>query len=272
MALKFLRLLYFEIDQYLLKSNWLLPIPIMLFISYIAISRVLVESINRSAKVNIWDGLFSIFGNESILFFVVTPLFLYLVSDLLPRPAFIQSMLLRLGSRKLWWLSKILTLGVAVISYIFITVGLAVGISSFVLPWQSTWTLQHSVEFHIAPAVRVLSPAYAFMQLIILLALGWFCLGLLAIVVSQFIGRPIIGLIVGISANFGGLVALRADVPPPYSHFFIYEHLLLNYHSFGISASPYPPLLASILYWLVGIGVLCMLGLWLSARQDFLSQ
>lgn len=269
----FLYFVRFETEQLFWRKRWLLPLPIMLFISYIMISGVLIQASNYALQVNAWDALFSVFGSGNILFFVVTVLFLYLVSDLPLESGFGQAILLRLGSRRLWWLGKILTLGLAVVGYLIVDVGIVASVASFALPWQSAWSeggRQMPLEFSIAPPAVSMSPFFAFGQLVLLLALGWFCLGLLLMVVGQRARHALAGFTASTFVNLSGLMTFKADVPPPYSYLFIHQHLLFDYHSFGDAASPYPPFIASVLYWLVWIVLLSALGLRLAWRQDFL--
>lgn len=270
-----LRFVRFEIEQHLLCKRWLLPLPIVLFIAYVRISEVLVRASNFSMSGNAWDALFSVFGNSNIIFFVITLLFLYLVSDLMLETGLDEAILLRLGSRRLWWLGKTLTLGLAVLSYAVITVGIVGVVASFVLPWRSAWSegaLQFPLEFYVAPAALAMPPACAFGQLLLLLILGWFCLGLLVMVVTQFSHHHAWGFVVGVLVLFSGLGALRAGVPPPYSYLFIHQHLLFNLHYLGDAPSASPSVVVSIFYWIGWIVLFLVLGYRLGLRQDFFPQ
>lgn len=245
----------------------------MLFISYINIGSVLVQSSNHALAVNAWDALFSVFANGNILFFMVTTLYLYLVSDLASETGFSEVVLFRLGSRQLWWLGKTLTLLFAVVVYVFINVGIVSAVASFVLPWKNAWSeaaAQLPLEFFIVPPVLQMKPALAFGQLLFLLGAGWLCLGLLTLVVAQIARYPLWGFIMAVSINLISLIALRNDVRPPYSFVFIHQHLLFNYHSFGNMDTPYPPMFASVLYWGILIALFLGSGWWLSLRRDFI--
>lgn len=247
----------------------------MLLIAYLSTGTLLVQSSNYAMSINAWDALFSIFANQYAVFFVLTPLFLYLVSDFLPESELGQALLLRLGSRRWWWQGKVATLAWAVVVYLVTSVGLVAGVVSFVLPWQDAWSQtarQFSAEIRINPAALSLSPLSAFAQLIPLLALGWFSLGLFGLVVTLRFDRAIAGFGAGILALLSGYAALMVDVRPPISYLFIHQHLLFNLHSFGERASPYPPIMLSVLYWILWSVLLIGLGLRLSRRQDFLSQ
>lgn len=272
-AARFLRFLRFDIEYHLLRPRWLLVLPVTLFLAYIVISRTLVQASNQGEAANGWDALFGLFASSNILFFVLTILFLYLVSDLANESGVSQSVLLRLGSRRAWWAGKLLTLLLGVLAFLTIIVVLVAALASFALPWQEHWSPAANrtpLEYFIMPPVLALPPVWAFAQLLLLLGLGWFCLGLLAMVVSQRAPHPAWGFGAGVLVNFSGLAVLRNGLPAPYVHLSIHEHLLFNFHAFGDPASPYPPVSASLLYWTVGILAFSLSGLRLATMQDFL--
>lgn len=274
MTLRFLRFVRFEIEQHILTKRWLLPVPAMLFIAYSTTGAVQIQPSSDSIKINTWDALFSVFANQNVLFHALTFLFLYLVSDFLPESGLGQPVLLRLGSRRHWWLGKVVLLSLGVILYLMVIVGIVAGTASFVLPWQVGWSegaLKSPEALYVRPVVLALPPAFAFGQLILLLALGWFTLGLFTLVAIQLSNNSIVGFIAGLLVVFSGMAALRTDLLPPFSYLFIHQHLLFNLHSFGEAASSYPPLAVSIWYWILWSVLLIGLGLRVSLRQDFLS-
>lgn len=273
--MSFLRFVRYEMEQHLLIRRWWLPLPIMLFVVYIVLSSVLIRASTAPLPSNTWDALFSVFGNQNVIFFVMTLLFLYLVSDLLADSGFSQAVLIRLSSRTLWWLGKLLVLAAAVLWYLGLTMSVVAGVSSFVLPWQTTWSAgasQFPAEFYIIPAALRWPPVSVFALLALLLALGWFSLGLLSLVVSQLSNRLIAGFIVAVLVLLSSLAVLRADIPPPYAYLFIHQHLLYYSHSFGDGPSAYLPFAASVAYWIVWIALLSFLGWRLSLRQEFFFQ
>ncbi|MDH5506976.1 MAG: hypothetical protein OEZ02_07120 [Anaerolineae bacterium] len=271
----FAHFMRFEIEQHFWQMRWLLPLPVMLIVAYIVVGDVAVDSLNYSLESNTWDALFSVFGNANLVFFVFTLLFLYLVSDLLRETRFGEGVLFRLGSRRLWWLGKTLTLGLAVVVYLSVAVGIIAGIAGFVLPWQPGWsqaTMQLPLEFYVAPGARDIPPAAALGQLLLLLSMGWFCIGLAVMVIAQFSNQLVIGFLTGILVNLSGLMAERADTGPPIAYVSIHQHLLYYYHSFGDPKSVYPAWIVSVLYWALWVGLFYRVGLILSAKQDFLAQ
>jgi hypothetical protein len=262
----------FDIERHLLRRRWLLPAPTALFVAHMAIGGTVPQSARDAFSYNAWDALFGVFANGNVILYVMTPLLLYLVSDLLPEPEFVHMVLLRLGSRRRWWVGKSLTLAVAVLGYLALTVGLVAVVAGFVLPWRASWSpgaRQYTGRITIPRSAMSIPPAAAFGQLLVLLALGWFCLGLVTLLATQAWKRSVLGLLAGISVLATGLLTVKGDVPPPYAYFSIAPHLLFGLHSFGEVTAQQPRLASSIIYWVTGIVLLFAAGLRLSARQDF---
>ncbi|GAP10015.1 ABC-2 family transporter protein [Bellilinea caldifistulae] len=268
-----MRYLYFQIEQKLLRMRWLLPIPTILFISYIVIGGVLVRARNYGLSSNSWDALFSVFGNGNLIFFVLNPLYLYLVSDMFLESGIGQLALLRVGSRRRWWLSKVLILGLAVFCYTGLNVGIVAMTATFVLPWDNSWSqavLQYPQEFNLNPEALTISSTSAIRWLLLLLSLGWFSMGLLVMCFTLLSNHYLVGFTAGVIANFSGLVALRANLPLPYAYLSIHQHLLFNLHSFGDVITPYPSLPTSIYYWVLWCSILLIVGFKFAHKQDFI--
>lgn len=268
----FFRFLKFEVMQRVMMWRWLLPIPIILWVGYRSVNSALIQASHKGMDANIWDGLFIFFGSHLVVFLLLTPLFLSLVSDWLPELAYGQMVLIRLRSRRLWWLGKTAALALAVVIYLTMNIVPLALIGGISLPWEGVWSeaaRNFPAAFYIPPGVRTFPPALAFGGLILLLALGWFSLGLLVLVIGVFsrhLGR---GFIAGVCTVLIGWVALSVEVRPPFAHLFIHDHLLLARHVFDPYSSSYPTVMASIVYWGFWMLGLFLLGYRRSAKLDF---
>jgi hypothetical protein len=267
------RFLQFQLEQHLFRFRWLLPVLVMLFTTYVTFSGVLLQQLNHGLPVNVWDGLFTIFGNGNLLFFVLNVVFLYLISDLLPEKELGQLVVLRLGSRRRWWLGKMLALAFLTLCYAGITVGIVAGVAFFALSLSNAWSdaaLKLPLEFYIHPdIVRSFPPWWAFIQVWELFILGWMSLGIWEMVIAQWKQNATWGFIGAMFINLGGLIAMRADLSAPLIYLAPHAHFLLNYHAFEESLGGYLPLWFSWCYWFLWIGVGGFVGLKLSANQDF---
>lgn len=271
-----LRFVRFEAEQYLLRRRWFLPVPVSLFLAYLVINDIHVRNLNYSFQANAWDVLFNVFGSIGHLFYVFLPLFIYLISDLMPEPPFTQAVLPRLGSRRLWWLGKILTLTLAVLLFLAMLVGSVAAVASFVLPWQSDWSMIARYPFGPSEpdALFAASPLLSLGQLVILLILGLLSIGLLMMLIAQLAHRSIFGFLAGAFVLLSGLVAWKGGIEPPYTALFIGDHFFstarfIVHHRLGNAlAAPIP---LSVLYWTTWITVFGLLGLRLSRRHDFVA-
>jgi hypothetical protein len=273
--------LRFNIEQSVLRKRWLILVPVVLFAAYIMSDDMLVVAKNQGLSPNIWNPLFSILGNGGVIFLLINFLFLFLISDLSVETGFGALLLFRLRSRSKWWLAKVLTLAVAALVFAGMLLVLVGGVSSFAFPWSTSWselTRGYAGRILPNPAALVLSPSSAFLQLIILLVLGWFSLGLVAILVSSLTNNGIVGFLAGAVIDIAGLFMYHAEaggVSPQYRylHFFSFDtHFLFDFHSFGTKASMYFPFGASIIYWAVWIALFTTIGFLLCRKKDFLSE
>jgi hypothetical protein len=262
-----------QIRQYIFRKRWLLPIPVMLFIAYRSVNAIKsLLDLHTGTEANLWDVFFITFGNGWNICLIVTNLFLFLVSDLLPEPGFGQLALLRLGSRGAWWLAKCLTLFVAVIVYGLLTFGCVVIFASFSFPLDFSWS---SLALKAPEALNIpyFTPRHATLpsvavQVMLLLILGWFSLGLLMMVVTQLSRRFLVGYLTGLVVLFASFAVAWISSPPPWVKLFIFKHLMFNHF-------PLPfrdvPVNLSILYWVFWLLLLSMVGFILSKRQDYLA-
>lgn len=244
------------------------------FIAYAVFGAVLAQSKNTSLDANTWDVLWAVLTNQRLVLFSLTPLFCYLASDLLPEPAFGQAMLFRLGSRRLWWFGKTITLGLTVISYTALNVLVLVMIASIVLPWERGWSplsFQKFSEWGAPPAIVTLPPPAIIGLQLILLGLWWFFIGLLVMVVAQRFQRSTAGFVTGIIINF---VTQTIDwygvFPSSMANFLSSEQIFIFTRAVQDSAWEIATVVYMITHWVVWIVVVYCWGLKMSLRQDFI--
>jgi hypothetical protein len=259
------------IQQHILQKRWLILVPVLLFEAYVGGDQMLVAAKNQGLAPNIWNPLFNILGNGNVVFWLLNFLFLFLISDLSVETSFGPLLLFRLGSRRRWWLAKVLTLAVAVLVYAGITLALVGVVSSFAFPWSTSWSplTRGYPRIEPFPDVLVLAPSGAFLRLIILLILGWFSLGLVTILVSSLTNNGIIGFLAGAVINMAGYLAYKGYVPHYLQNYSLDTHFLLDLHHFGTKTSMYPPFFASIVYWAVWIALFTAIGYVLCRKKNF---
>ncbi len=266
----------FEFQRFIFYKRWMLIslFLIVLFFTYLIGDRVLVFTINQKISANVWDVVFSTLGSGSMLFLVLIPVLLLFISDIPAATNFEEFVLLRLGSRSKWLWNKILILTVSIILYLIILLIIIFVAPSFALPLNNAWS-EMALKFprysYLNPQIpATLSVTSAFIKLIVLLILGWFGVGLATITASLFFNSTSLGFLFGVFINLGGYFAYKGDIPYRFVNFFISNHILLNFHSFGEKNSLYPPYSASIIYWVIWIALFTAIGFLICRKKDFL--
>jgi hypothetical protein len=271
--MNFASFLKYQIRFYLLRGRWLLSLPVMGFIAYRSINAVNALSAMTGHPVNAWDATFYAFGSADVVYMVLAVIFLALVSDLLPEPAYGQSMMMRLGSRRLWWLGKSLTLVAATLGYLIINLLTFLLFVGAALPWARDWseyTRSDFIAVGLYKDVMLITPLKTFTYLVVLLALGLFCLGLISVTVTLAARRNVVGFLAGAGVLLSGYIGttFAGSVTSWLMNFLITNHFELTPGVFPIRNIPIG---MSVLYWITAIIVLGIIGLTLSRKQDFIA-
>lgn len=271
----FWRFLASEIDWFILRKRWLLVLPFSLFLAYYVFGIVTIGLSTPSSFVNIWDILFRIFGDGGIIFYIINLLFLFLISDYSLENKWGEWILLRVSSRKKWWLGKLLLLAISAFWYLILIFSIAGGVASFVLPWQNKWSsiaMSDPSRILLNPHMMDSSPSSTFLQLGILLVLGWLSLGLITLIFARLFNNAIVGFFFGLFTNIFGLVTLKGYViwHYPWSLLTIDSHLLMNMQNIDQAPLNLPPFALSLLYWFCWISLFGSVGFALGKRKDFL--
>lgn len=271
--MNFKAFLKYQCRHYLMGWRWLVSLPVMGFIAYRSINAVNALSAVTGHPVNAWDAAFHAFGSADVVYMVIAVIFLALIGNLLPESTFGQSMMLRLGSRRTWWLGKFLTLAAATLGYIFINLMTFVVLVSMALPWAKDWseyTRNDFIAVGLYKDAMALSPLTTFVYLLILLTLGVFCLGLISVTVTLAARRNLVGFLVGAGVLICGYIGTHfaGSVSSWLMNVLITNHFELTPGVFPIRNIPVG---MSMLYWISGIIILGAVGLSLSRRQDFIA-
>ncbi len=271
--MKFIIFLKYQMRFYLLRWRWLLSLPVMGFIAYRSINAVNALSAMTGHPVNAWDATFYAFGSADVVYMVLAVIFLALAGDLLPDPAYGQAMMMRLGSRRLWWLGKTLTLATATIGYLVINLLTFLLLVGAALPWARDWseyTRSDFIAVGLYKDVMLISPLKTFVYLLVLLALGLFCLGLISTTVTLAARRNVVGFLAGAGVLLSGYIGtyFAGSVTSWLMNFLITNHFELTPGVFPIRNIP---ISLSVLYWIFAMIVLGLIGLALSRQQDFIA-
>lgn len=266
----------FEFQKFVFNKKWMLTFLflIVLFFTYLAGDKVLTFTINHKTSANVWDTVFSVLGSGSMLFLVLTPVFLIFISDIPVVTDFEKFVLIRFNSRSKWLYNKILILIASVVLYTTMLLIITFVTGSFAFPFDNGWSemaLHYSRYSYLNSRIPItFSVTSALVKLIALLMLGWFGMGLTTIDASLFFNSALSGFLFGLLIDLGGYFAYKGDIPQHFVNLFISNHILFDFHSFGDKTSFYPPYSASIVYWAVWIALFTAIGFLMCKRKDFL--
>lgn len=259
----------------ILQLRWFLPIPFAIFIAYRAVNGVSYLATTYGTAYNIWDVLFYTQSSEATVYLVLTSLFLYLIADLVFENNYDQWVMLRGGSRRRWWLGKLLTIIVACFIYMSMVIIVMIGVASLSAPWEMDWSEMlktwHFIEIGLPKFVLTSSPLIIFIQHLVLLMLGWCSFGLLMITVSIITHRQLLGFLAGALVILIGYIGVYFAGNLPATFPFIL--LIHNHLEFTPGVYPFRVVSVtfSILYWIVWIAVLFTSGYFISKKRDHLT-
>jgi len=259
-----------ELIQRLTSWRWTVCAFLFILVAYLQGGRVLVNAANQNEYVNIWDALFSIFANRHILMFVLIPLYLYGISDLVVDRGWGETYALRCGSRKWWWYGKAVALAVITATYVALGIALAGGTSTFAFRAEGNWSTyarQTLADLYLSPMLLALPPGLSLLILGVWLFLSLYGFGMITIALSLQLNAPVYGFTGGMALLFFGFLLI--DLP-----IFSWVHMVSpTYHLLILSAMDrYSVLALSFGYWLVWIVLIGFWGLRLSQTHHFLTK
>lgn len=279
--MRFKAFLRIQLHQLIVRWRWLLPLPVMGFLSYLLSNAIIVRnppaflSQNGAGNmVNSWDALFTGFGNAYYMVFVIANLFLLLVCDSLPESAIGQLAVFRLGSRKSWWAGKSLSMLIAAFIYTLAGMVLLLGLTSLRLGFSWEWSkFGWSGDTILVPALflQSSSPLATALVLFGMDVLGFWALGMLMQVVTLLTRRYLLGYLTALFVLIGsmGISGSLVNVADGLKLFPAIRNLVMTFY-------PYPfrevAMGWSYVYWGICLTALYLLGYILSRCQNYYSK
>ena len=194
--------LKYQFKHFILRWRWLLPLPVGLCLGYWG-QKVIQSSIAIYAPAlqgNALEAFIWAFGKPEIVYFVISILWLFLISDLTPEDSYGQQILLRLGSRSTWWTGKVLFVLLSTFVYALLLIG-----SFFIpvlshYPISSRWSVASlgSSGINLGYSTINGSPLQAFWNILLFLVIGWFAMGLLVQIINLIFKQRWVGFLSGI--------------------------------------------------------------------------
>ena len=274
--MKFSAFLKYQSARYFFRWRWILPIVVGLCLGYWAQNVVSVLSTPAAAGLqgNALEAFIWAFGKPEIVYFVVSILYIYLLSDLLPENAYGEQVLLRLRSRKTWWLGKTSFVLISTLVYVLLLMG-----SFFIpvlvkYPVSGEWSAAGLNNFGMGLGYSTNNgtPVQAFWSILSFLFIGWFAIGLLIQIINLISQRRWMGFIGGvfliICASLGDIAGGAIGGSGINSFFLLQNHL-----EFTPLWAPMRiiPEIYSWLFWVLWIMICLGLGFYLCEKASFYS-
>ncbi|HOJ02014.1 MAG TPA: hypothetical protein PLL88_10390 [Anaerolineaceae bacterium] len=273
-AMKSRAFLKYQSAHYFLRWRWLLPIPVGLCLGYWAqkVISVLTPPFSSGLQGNALEAFIWAFGKPEIIYFVISILFIFLVSDLLPENSYGQQVLLRLRSRKTWWLGKTIFVFLSTLVYAFLLIG------SFFLPvlmkypisteWSAAGVSTYGIG--LGYSLKNGSPLQAFGSILSFLLIGWFAIGLFIQIVNLISQHRWVGFFSGvlivICASLGDIKGGPIGGEGIGSFFLLQNHLEFTPLWAPVRVIPE---IYSWLFWLIWILACLGSGFMLCKKIDF---
>lgn len=224
-------------------------------------------------NTNVWDAVFLTLANsrKTCLFFLLA--FILFIDNTIIDYELESTILTKVNSRELWWNSKVFVLLSKTICFIIIPTGFLLIISFIKLPFENGWSdfmLKASLNNQ-ALKVEALSndPISILVQILMLLILSFFTIGLLVAVLTLAFNSRIIGLLTGIFMwiiTITPVFAVKSSLIAKIT----FNHIDFNSHRFIGSVQGGATIFQSILYWIGLIMILYIMGYHISLKRDFI--
>ncbi|HAF63023.1 MAG TPA: hypothetical protein DCK95_11965 [Anaerolineaceae bacterium] len=266
--------LKYQFNHFILRRRWILPIPVGLCLGYWAqkVIQSAVSSYAPASQGNALEAFIWAFGKPEIVYFVVSVLWIFLISDLTPEGSFGQQIILRLGSRSTWWMGKVLFVLLSTFAYALVLM------TSFFIPvlskypFSETWSTAslNSSGINLGYSTMNSSPLQAFWNILLFLLIGWFAIGLLVQIINLIFKQRWAGFLSGIIIIICSMLG-AIDGGPIGGNGITSFFLLQNHLEFTPLWVPERviPEIYSWIFWAVWVLVCLVTGFIISRRTNF---
>ncbi|EJP6473618.1 hypothetical protein NHI66_002973 [Clostridium botulinum] len=237
---------------------------------------------NNNIQFNAWDIIFSVLSTPKNIVISLIFTFIILINNIIVDSNFEKEMILKLGSRRVWWNIKVCILflkaSICILSLTILTI-----IASIKFEFSKVWSYGFSqVEkisaknhlFYSSPLnedIYQQSPLFSFAETILLLLLGLIAIGLFVMVITLLFNNKIVSIISGFAVLI--IAAIPAfEMESSIITDIIYNHILINTHSFNNINSSFTSVGYSISHWILYILILYYIGYKLSLKKNFISK
>ncbi|EPY2275083.1 hypothetical protein ACXAUS_004013 [Clostridium sporogenes] len=272
--------------KYEIERNYSVKKYIFVMILYLSVVINEIDIINsyenNNIQFNAWDIIFSVLATPKniVIFLIFT--FIILINNIIVDSNFEKEMIVKIGSRRAWWNIKVCVLflkaSICILSLTFLAI-----IASMKFKFSTVWSdgfLQmeriaaRNNLLHLSPINKDIyqqSPILSFAQTILLLLLGLIAIGLFVMVITLLFNNKIFSIISGFAALIIATIP-AFEMKSSIITDIVYNHILINTHSFNNINSSFTSVGYSISHWILYILILYYIGYKLSLKKSFISK
>jgi hypothetical protein len=222
--------------------------------------------------VNMWDAATGILMNRFAVWYLLTPIFLYLVSDLIFDRGLGSALQMRTGSRGLWWIGKVGSMAILSVVATIMSLAIALLTSAVLLPRGVGWSVaarSRELAFQIALPLLRQSPMAASLEACALIFLGWTVLAMIGATASLRSHHQLVGYAVSFGSYFIGVVIDVVVGTARFTQVLPHYQMTLNEMAFRSGTLNVVTLLGSLAYFACLMAALFTVGSAQAQQQDF---
>ncbi len=224
---------------------------------------------NAKYSFNTLNVLLHAFALYSNIFLVVTPIYIYIITNAIKNTNLDNYVVIRTNKIK-WIENRIFTLAIYTFIYLIISFFIVVIISTFFVPWGFSWTTGVTSGFTSYFNKNFVSLNPITVLFIIFIFLSLYTLSLVISLISLLFKTNFLSLCIGFIINFLILVLYKFDYTLEKFWFLPYKHIFLNFRSTQTSINNIYSVKFSILYWSSFILIAILLNLIVIEKKDLI--
>lgn len=234
---------------------WLVPVSLMLYGMITAVNFLPLQS----ESYNLGDGAFLFFSNSNWRFYILNPLYLFIMSNIGNRHKYRELMLYRLGSRQRYWFGNAFVIVMFTAVYLFLIIlSIEIIFIPFIAPAKQTWSALILSYYHDLPFIQNSSSAIVWWGTIWFLFLSWLGLSGVAFVTTQITNRSSLGFFTAIAINYIAIFFDGTAVPSKILQIFNISRPTL----FVLHGEHAMSFVGANAYWIVWFIILISISLW----------
>jgi len=282
--LKIRSFFYYEFCR---KESLKLNMLILAFFSFMIFDtfKIAINLQKQGFEFKFWEFVLMVFINPRNISIIMILGFIIFINDLVLDYELTEQIFIRVNSRKIWWNTKVMVLITKTLIFIASLTLYTLIFAFFNFKYDINWSKSilgfksnTSISNDIIDSVKMLntishyqSAAKSFSEILVLLLLGCFCIGLFIMIITLLFNSRISGLF---SSFFIWILCIIPNYAVNINHSIIskiiYNHINYATHKFYFNNNSFSTLLSSLIYWVTLIIIFYYIGYCNSLKRNFI--